>query len=968
MKKISFFDFTIFVLLLGVLSFFSHLNAETEDSAGSKNLKWESLMNLINQEIQTIKASKASGPDLRHRLFELYSEKIKLIKEKENSIFLKADPKRVAEKGKDFFFKSSAEQFQNAQTFGLSIIKEYPRYEKNNEIYYALAVNTRDYGTGKEAENFLLLSLKSGTKNIKIAYNARVGLAEYYYNEKKYNQANIYYDEILKTSSDEWYSKHLYNSSWCHLKERNFNKALSLIKESYEIASQKKNEGIKSQILNAIAIFFVQADATLEGVSFYTKNAHPSSSYLMALAKSSRSKNDFPLTDSVYKVALDNSTQEKNTEQEMKIRLELLELYRENKKTDLFVNMASTLVEINKKQKISSDNILAISNKIKELAGFMQVNLVKDKLQETIVYNKEDYNKIIKLFNYLGSLDKENKNLYRYYQGETAFSVGDFRSANKFYFRSILITKRTKKYTPQTIKTIDSLLTSIELAKLTKTNEDRLTIFALKNFVIFYPKSDRSQKIYQKLFSKYFELKQYKRATNILLVYQDQYPKDQTIHKEMLTQILDIYIKAKNTELLTTWVNIIDKGFLNFPNSFVQNSIVVLGNLLFEKNQLLEKNKKFREARIGYEAIYDSKFYPQKIKSEAAYAMASVFLQENKSKESLKWFKKSMEKYPEKDLIKTTGNIYNMANNHRLLQNFENSTEISKMMLKKFCVEEFEKKNEFYELVLTNTTIENDSVSDLIKMEKEYSKCKLDEKKVAQTQTEIISLLISGDQQKNLLKYIDHRELNNNSTKIVGNYLQFKFWQDSIKNIEFFRELSAQYPNIPLQNTIAEYDSLVAHKEKISSVNFVFSVSEKFDEDKYNSELEQYLAIVNDLTNDAIKLANASSPEVVLELQAVLTGPYKSLQESILKFQPKGVDEKYLKGFNLGMRQISESLSAKILQFDNEKELFFDKKHFFFEVKKHATLGREKMNIEQTLDFHSAILHSQTVESIAEKK
>jgi hypothetical protein len=967
MRKISIFDFIIFASLVIILTVFSHLNAETQAPTGSK---WETLMGLINQEIQTINSTKVSGPELRHRLFELYSEKIKLIKEKENNIFLKADPKRIAEKGKDYFFKSSIEQYQNAQSYGLSIVKDYPKYERNNEIYYALAVNTRDYGTGKDSEKFLLLSLKSGAKDTRISYNAKVGLAEYYYNEKKYNEANMYYEDILKVTSDEWFAKHLYNSAWCHLKERNFKKALTLIKDSYTVATKKQNEAIRAQVFSAIGIFFVQADATLEGVDFYKKNVHPSSNYLMTLAKSARSKNDFGLTDSVYKVALESATTEKDTEQEIKIRLELLEFYRENKKTDLFVNAVADLVAINKKHKISTDNIIAISNKIKELAGFMQVNLVKDKLQEVIVFNKEDYQKIIKLFNYLGSLDKDNKSLYRYYQGETAFSVADFKSANKFYVRSIMIQKRNKKATPQTIKTLDSLLTSIELSKLPKLEEEKLTIFALKNFIIFYPKSDRSQKIYQKLFSKYYQIKQYKRATNIALVYHDQYPKDEMIHKEMMTQILDTYIKTKDIVPLTTWVNIIDKGFLNFPNEFVQNSIAILGSLLFEKNQALEKNKQLKEARTGYEAIYDSKFYPQKIKSEAAYAMASVYTQENKSNESLKWFKKSMEKYPEKDLIKTTDNIYNLAMNHRLLQDFESSSEIANITLKRFCDSQFLKKDEFYELIMTNATIENESISDLNKLEKEFSPCKINEKMISQIQTEILLTLVNTDNYKNIFKYINGRELNESSVKIVRSYLQIKFWQNQSteKVVEDFKILAVKYPALNLQKLLAEYESLQAYKEKLANVKFIFSAEDKFNDEKYNSELEQYLAIVNDLTNDGIKLANASSTEVAIEIQNLLPPPYKALQNAILKFRPKGVDEKYLKGFLLGMRQISESLTAKVLQFDKEKSLFFDKNHFFFEVKNHATLGTEKMNVDQTLDFHSAILHSHTVELNAEKK
>ena len=965
MKKIKLYDVIIIGALIVIVTLFSHLNAETTPQSGKK---WEALMTLINQEIQTIKANKVSGPELSHRLFELYSEKIKLIKEKENNLFLKTDPKRISEKGKDYFFRSSLEQYKVAQNFGLSIIKNYPKYEKNNEIYYALAVNSRDYGTGSDTEKFLLHSLKNGVNNSKIAHNAKVALAEFYYNEKKYNEANNYYEDVLKNSADEWYAKHLYNSSWCHLKERHFKKALSLIKESYAVAAQKQNEGIKSQVLNAIGIFFVQADVTLEGVDFYTKNAHPSSVHLMSLAKSSRSKNDFNLTDTVLRIALTYSLQEKNLEQEMTIRLELLELYREHKKTDMFVSEASDITNADKKRKINSDNRLAICNKIKELAGFLQVNLVKDKLQEVIIYNKEDYNKIIKLFNFLARLDKENRSLYRYYQGETAFSVQDYKNANKFYVRSILITKRNKKITAQTTKTLDSLLTSIELSKLSKGHNDRLTIFALKNYVIFFPKADRSQTIYQKLFSKYFELKQYQRAANIMLVYRDQYPKDENIHREMLTQLLDSRIKSKNIAQLTTWVNIIDKGFLHFSNDFIQKSIAVLGNLLFEKNQALEKNKQLKDARAGYEEIYDSKFYPVKIKSEAAYAMASVFLQENKSKESFKWFKKSMDIYPRIDLIKTTANIYNLANNHRLLQNFENSSEISKTIMNKFCEDSFLNKDEFYELLLTNAALENESVSTISKIEKEYARCKVSDKMLAQVQTEIITSFINNDQIKKLKEYLTSKELDESTLKLVHNYLHFKFWQNPNKNIDDLRVFSVKNPRFYLQKTIADYDSLVAFKEKITNVKFVFSIDDKFNDDKYNNELEQYLAILNELTNDAVALAKISSPEVVIELQNIISIPYKALQDSILKFRPKGVDNNYLKGFLSGMRQISESLAAKILQFDREKTSYFDKNHFFFEAKKHDKLGTEKMNVEQTLDFHSAVLHSKTVELPAEKK
>ena len=191
--------------------------ADTDPTALSKDSadKWSKLMNLINKEIQTIKNNKYSGPELKHRLFELYSEKIKLIKEKENLTLLKADPKKVASAGKESYFKFSREQYMTAQKYALSLIAQYPQYDRISEIYYALAINSRDYGTSQETEQFLKLSIKTSKAESKTMYNAKTALAEYYYNNKRYNEAVSYYVDVLKNNNDEWYGKHLYNASWC---------------------------------------------------------------------------------------------------------------------------------------------------------------------------------------------------------------------------------------------------------------------------------------------------------------------------------------------------------------------------------------------------------------------------------------------------------------------------------------------------------------------------------------------------------------------------------------------------------------------------------------------------------------------------------------------------------------------------------------------------------------------------------
>jgi hypothetical protein len=956
------------LLTLFILNSAPAFTEAPKDLAHEAAEKWSKLMNLVNREIQTIRNNKYSGPELKHRLFELYSEKIKLIKEKENLTLLKSDPKSVATNGKDSFFKASREQYMTAQKYAINLIKEYPKYERISEIYYALAINSRDYGTSQETEQFLKLSIKTSKENSKTMYNAKTALAEFYYNSKKYNEAISYYQDILKTNDDEWYGKHLYNASWCYLKERNFKKALELIKASFETTKNKKFVSMREQINNAIGIFYVQGDATREGIEFYEKNTTPSAPWLLIMATSSMNKNNFSLTEEVLRAALKDTQKRKDPKMEMKVRLAQLEIYRESKKDELYFDTANNILDLSKKHILDPDDMSVAINKIKEVAGFMQINLVKDKTREDVVFNKEDYKKIMRYFDILSSIDKKNKNQYRYYQGETALSTHDYQTALKYYVRSVMNSKMAKDKGEVTRKSLDAMLSTIEMAKLKKPKEDEYTIFAFKNFVLIYPQSDKSQTIYQKLFSKYFELHKTKKAVNILLVYKLNYKEDVKIHREMLTQILDTYIKEKNTDKLAYWVNKIEKGYLSFDSEYIQNSIAILGGLLFDKYQAMEKLGNFKEAMKGYESIYDSKQYPTRTKAEAAYAIAALYQEQNHAKDSYKWLKKSLEIYENKDLIKVTPSLLVLAKGYRLLQNFELSSELANQISKRFCNVEFVGKDGFYELLLSNSSIEQALSSKLIQLEDENKKCSLDKRFVEKTQIDNFERLILNDNSKEITAYFQAHLSNDKMARQMGRYLKFKFWQAPVNSKEKLKKeilaLNAATPALNLEGMFSQYDRVLEFRTKANNLKFVFTTLSKFDDEKYNSEMEQYFSIINELNIEAVALSKDSTPEEVILIREVLSNPYYSLVNSINSFVPQGVDVKYLEGFKQGMRQITESLMAKGLQVDREKMAYLEKNNFFFEVQKYDKFENIKgKNVEQNnLNFHSAILFSNTID------
>ena len=921
--------------------------------------RWKNLMYLIDSEIKTIKANKYSGAELKHRMFELYSEKIKLIKEKENLNLIKADAQKVIKNGKESFFKASQNQYKTAQNYALSVIKSYPKYIKIAEIYYALAINSRDYGTSSETEHFLKLAISRSTSESKTMYNSKTALAEFYYNNKRYNEAVIYYTDVLKNANDEWYGKHLYNAAWCHLKERNFKRALELMKLSYASSKNKKYVSMKEQVTSAIGIFFVQADNTYEGIDFFEANTNPSSPHLLSLALSSMNKSNFSMTDDVLKAALKDTRKRKDPNAEMKVRLTQLDVYRESKKDETYFEAANSILELHKKNKLDPDDIFMAQNKIKEVAGFMQINLIKDKSKDPVVYSRDDYKKIMRYFDILSSLDRPNKKLYRYYQGETALSAQDYHIALKYYVRAIMNAKLTKDNDETTRKAHEAMLSTIEYAKLPKAKENEYTIFAFKNFLIFYPQSDKSQAIYQKLFNKYFELNRMKKAVNILMVYTLNYKNDDKIHREMLTQILDSYIKNKNTDKLAFWIGKIEKGYLNFSNEYIQNSIAVLGDLLFNKYQALEKNGKVQEAVKGYESIYDSKKYPKTTKAQAAYAIAALSLEQNKVKLSYKWLNRSLEIYDNKELIKITSSLFGLSKGYRLLQNFSISNELALITARKFCKEEYKNKEDFYQIINENTIIHKTNISDLLSIESEFKKCGMNEKLIARNQTENMERLIYADKYRDAITYFKANSSNPGLAKMMETYLRFKFYQDPEATSKDLDSLSA---SIDLTSVKMQYDHVLSFVKKNNEMKFNFTSEKIFDQDKFNSELEQYFAMVLELSSEAVKLSKNSGPQEIIMIKSALGKPYYALEKAVKNYMPAGVDEVYLKGFKTGMSQVTESLMAKGLQFDKEKVAFLDKNDYFFEIQKNDIFGLEKNSLKSALNFHSAIIFSSTLD------
>ncbi len=891
--------------------------------------RWKALMDLVNKEIQTIKGNKYSGPELKHRLFELYSEKIKLIRQKENEVFLKNPGKKT----KSDSFKSSLEQFKTAELYGVTVIKKYPEYKKNNHIYYSMAMNSRDFDESKNTERFLLEAVKLSRNDKEILYNSKVGLAEHYYNNKKYFDAISYYQEVLKETNNEWYAKHLFNAGWCYLKQRDFKTALNHVLMSFEASKNPKIVSMNDQIMNAAGLFFVQADEITNGIRFYEKNAKDPSFYLTQMAKYSQSKNNFSQTDEILKAALQDAKKKNNIQAQVDVHQTQLDIYRENKKIDMFFTTAESLKSIYLNKQLSNDDQFTTTNKIKEFAGFLQVNLVKDKNKEKIDYNKDELRFIIAFFDILTVLDSKQTNLYNYYQAESFLSVRDFKGAYRYYQKSILVSKKDKNITDITKKSIESMLATLEYVKLKKNSEEKVVTFAIKNFLILYPKDEKSQLFYQKLFSIYFNKKQLNKALNVLVTYIHNYAEDIKVHREMLTQILEYRISKKQTNKIAFWVNKIDAGYLSFESDYIQKSIRILGKLLFEKYQSLEKQGKIAEALEGYESIFENKKYPKQTKAESAFAIAQLMIQQNKSEDSFEWLKDSMEMYDPNELDKISDSLIQLSKGYRLLQNFKFSSDTAQIVIDKYCSKEVDEKYSAIEIILENTMYDTKSQLLLDSFLSKYSNCSLKEEFTKRMTLKAFNYALFTNNKDQIISIYKNNNTQADISRLFNQYLSFEVWErNDLESI--FKDVTTDERLSKNENKLLKVKEVISRIEN-TPMNLEINNDVEFNEEEFNTKLEERFNFLNAYTLEAQKIIKESNVTEAYMIKTALQK--KTLELSIalgnLKAHPI-MDKNYAEGFIGQMQEFSMELNKKSEQLKAEAKLSLDKNsHFTLQAK-----------------------------------
>lgn len=897
----------IFSFLLLILSF----NALSEIDR-DKTIK-----KLLKDEIKMVENVKSKKPKLLYRLLELYSEELNIIKNRENENFLNNFAK--GKKKKVDYFVNSIKRYKEVKLFGLDIIKKFPKNKFKADIYYTLALNSRDYGTDDQTEKYLNIAL-ANTKEKDLISNIKSALGDHYYNLKKYDKAIALYSDLTKNHKDEWISKNTFNLAWCYLKTKKNEIALNTMIEAYYLGKQPGLVNIADQALSNLPLFFSVNEKIEDGLNFFTTEVKEPAEYILKMARRSAENGDYAGGLFLINKSKERFTKQSQDLQLLNINVFELDFYTIFKRWKKHKEASIDIVNIFKKLNSKNDLFDEAINKLKEHAGSIQKKIARNQKAGFNEFEGNLTKETIDYFDYLISLDHINKHKYLYFQGETSLSSKLYSSAIRFYKKSVEIAlegKSDQHILDIAQKSIESILYCIERTNDNKIENTRFAYFA--NTTLF-PKTEKSQKIYPRYFALELKERKDEEAIRVLDKYIEHFPKDEKDHRKLFIEIVDFYAANSNTNKLAGTVNQMKKGKLSFDPTYIEKTEVVLGNILFKEFLKLENNSNISQAIEGYLSLFSYEHYPKNIRGRAAYNMAIAYSKISELSKSYEWLQKSFEFLDAKEKAKIVKSSLALSELYFLKQDFNISYRANVFLYNNFCDKSFAERINFYNNSV-NVSLYADKYEETLISLESYKQCSIPEQihieNINKVSNHLILFRRSGELANFSIKYKKFNNIvNNYYDSLVQSYWK-SFWDNdekemitTINRIDHLKNLKLvtadQLKELKYIQLISDFQTVSDKFQKSS----IYS-SEVFNEEEFNGKLSSFLNELNILKSKSAELIKTSNSHIVLAAYHLMDTNFKAAAEKLTSLVLKIEDQNYKNGLMKHMNGIADKMLAE---------------------------------------------------------
>jgi hypothetical protein len=886
--------------------------------------KEDKILNLITTEINQIKGVRNPGDKLEYRVFELESEKIKLIRAKENRAFLKVKDSA----NKDQHFKNSTGLYSNAQKLGYDLIKKYPKTPFLSEIYFTLASNTMEVLNNIERDQKEILTNLHHSYNHSrdkySRYKAEVKLAEVYYTIQKFDDAIKFYKNVIVNKTDPWYTKNLYNYAWCLFQKKEYRKAINLSLEAYELSSNAKYIDFREQLDDALSYFYVFNKEPRVAIDFHEKNqkkpkkqflkvVNLSQKYISSDAAidaeqmargycSKRMDYDclYPLSD--FKLGIFKESKDYSAHYQT-----VIDAHKEFSALDAKLKADTQDITLN-----IVENLSLISQLFVELA-YKNYYPIENSLDKS-------YKRTISYFDYLKIFNPPMHHEYAFLQAELSYKEEKFDKAAPYYLEAHAKTPKEKFATfyPKLFKSM------IDLAN-NKSHQDKK--FFEKTYVYylqFLPNDKSSEVIYKDLFNFYILEKDVKKASALLDGYVASMPANLKIQQEMAKVVLNEHIKAKDATILIEWINKLKLGFLKFEKSFIDENVLILGGILFNDIKKFEDKKMYKEAIVEYKKLFDSPQYPAEIKNDCAFNMSINYLKLKNTKESYDWLKVAINRYPKPETIKRIEIIRSMGLEYGALQDLAYSAVVSQYLLNNLCTSLKSVNPDWYQLQTVYLALGSER-----KFEENlnFKACPIEDKVMTQTEKDYLDYFFEKKDYAQVISLVKTRSYEEHHSYVFNKFYEH-YWDSSYESSFFVKnkELSAHFSKfvngnmlltIKEQNKLAELKKLEGFYDRVMKTQFGIAPMEVFNLDVLTKSLSEESEKLMQLKAAAQEmLSQSQSPQVYISVLAIEHYAFRNFRAVIDQAKYPIADVELRRDIENNMIQISQSLAREMKDFE----------------------------------------------------
>lgn len=894
--------YLVVLLLLASTAFAAKLNIDQ---------RRQKILGIVDEELSEVsrlaKQQNYKSPDTLLRVSELNLEKARLYREVENEQYLAIPVEQRRNINKADYFKQSNTFFNAANNAALNVVKKFPSYKAIGDVYYILAYNYKELGNNKEAQRFFKLATGKAT-DPKVLTKSKLALADYYYNDKKYREAIPLYEASINQNDEKWWTKDAFNLAWSYYRVRNYDKAISLMREVHK-KSGGKYVDMRSQVERDIGIFYVDANRINEAISFYQSLGINYTDQFVKIAESIISQGRFQDAE-----ALLNKLEgiEKNQEKRNEVLLAKLNIFDKFNKFDDHLKTSQELLTIHRKTPLNKEQFAKFSFQVNKKAAELQKAATSPIYKTVPKVRNQKANQAMAYFVIAGELSPTEKSDKVFYQAETAYAANQYGKAIGLYITAF-DGARASNNSKLAGQSLEGMLSSLGQSSLSAKTAAKYYEPVYSRYLTVDSTSPRAGTIYKKLFNTQYDAKNIPAAEKTMEAYAKNFPQDFKTQEGMLAKVMDHYREKKDYGSVKNYVARINAGEFKVSKKYGDALRSLMTKIQIEGvQQSLVKGDKSVALR-GYHEIYESSESTPSAKVNASYNLAALYYELGDSEKSYIWSTTALKEMPVSDVSKFSDSFLSIAAGLFMHQRFAQSADLFHRMLVKLCQDKTANKvTSFKNAVFIS--LANQDTGKALDILNTGKKCGIEGQTLTDVSFEILKDLEKEKKWQAYETLIAELEKNptNSGTLIypyeslrkqfltIGNGPEAKTIFD--KQNRFYNQAKAKKIDIPVEALDLISDRMMTNvmdkKQRLNQIQLAFP------EQNFNNAVKQKLQILDQMTNDVNNIQKIGSGKGIVEAYSYAISAYEDFGNELMNFTPEGKSPEYVESFKKAMATV----------------------------------------------------------------